>query len=302
MKRAMSLSPRSRAFVLIAAAVAAVASCASVPLARTDVEWLAALPEDQTFYAVVDVAKSRMLIAAALEVLGMQGNEVETVLDRSDRVYAASLLRIGESPEFHAVAVGRYPLGVVRMALACRSDWQRVKQADGTVWFRHASGASVHVSATGYLYLTTADTDAITAGGTGGPDVPLEAAWDMIFDAAVVYFPTVPGSFPSLSRGKDDPIRDFWITLQPAEEDADIYNLAVTFRLRGEDEARTFALVLRFLLVGLMKEAGVEDYSRALGAVEQGVDGVTVSVWGIVLDAEDLRGVLSVLGNGKAGQ
>ena len=142
-------SPRSRRAA--AAALLSLAGCATAPV-RPAAQWLGVLPDSATLYVSLDVQRSADVLRSALEQAGPDLREVEPLLERTDRLYAAVETVEGSSPRVSMVALGSYPAGLIRSRLCGSRSWKTVKSPAGKYYVSSKAGLQVGVPG-GYAVL-----------------------------------------------------------------------------------------------------------------------------------------------------
>jgi hypothetical protein len=295
---------RARRAALAAGAAAALlalalAGCATAP-ARPAAQWLGVLPDTSTLFVSLDVERSADVLRAALERAGPDLREVEPMLERTNRLYAAVETAEGSASRISLVALGSYPAGLIRSRLCGSRSWKTVKSPVGKYYVSVKTGMQVGVPG-GYAVLVSSgsiETLLTRFAAPTAPAMPAEAAEDMDRADLVLYLPELPGGFPGASGGAALPIREVWLD---ARRTADAYEVTGTCNTASERDARSLVLLVRLGLVAWMRSQNLSDVSGRLKSVTVAAEGSQVKLGGLSFAKDEIVPVLLALAGGASG-
>jgi hypothetical protein len=279
-----------------AAAVGAlllIAGCATAPM-RPAVQWLGALPDTAMLFASLDVQRSADVLQAALEGAGPDLKDVASMLERTERLYAAVETADGSPAVLSMIALGTYPAGLIRSRLCCSSSWKTVKSPAGTYYVSTKNGLQVGVPGGYAVLVSTGSMETVLARFAApiAPPMPPEAADSMDQADLCLYLPELPGGFAGFPGGADLPIREVWLE---ARRSAERYDVTGTCNTASERDARSLVLLLKIGLVAWMRTQGLADISGRLKGVTVAADGLQVKVAGLSFGQDEIVPVLLAL-------
>jgi hypothetical protein len=276
-----------------------IAGCATAPV-RPAAQWLGVLPDSATLYVSLDVQRSADVLRSALEQAGPDLRDVEPLLERTDRLYAAVETVEGSSPRVSMVALGSYPAGLIRSRLCGSRSWKTVKSPAGKYYVSSKAGLQVGVPG-GYAVLaSTGSMETLLARFAApiAPAMPPEAAEGMDTADLSLYLPELPGSLPGSSGGAQLPIREVWLEARRA---GDRYEVTGTCNTASERDARSLVLLLKLGLVTWMRTQGLADVSGRLKNVTVVAEGTQVKLAGLSFAKDEIVPVLLALAGGSKG-
>jgi hypothetical protein len=287
---------RGRSAALAAGAAAALlallglAGCATAPV-RPAAAWLGVLPDQAMLYVSLDVKRSADVLGAALGQAGSDLKEVEPLLDRATRLYAAVERTEGSAARISAIALGTYPAGLIRSRLCGSRSWKKVKTPAGKYYVYAKTGMQVSVPG-GYAVLVSSgsiETLLARFAAPTAPAMPAEAADDMDSADLVLYLPELPGGLPGSAAGVSVPIREVWLD---ARRTGDSYGVSGTCNAASERDARSLVLLIRLGLVAWLKSQNLPDVSARLKTVTVAAEGSQVKLAGLSFSKDELVPVL----------
>jgi hypothetical protein len=281
-----------------AAALLVLAGCATAPV-RPAAQWLGVLPDGATLYVSLDVKSSADVLRAALEQAGPDVREVEPLLDRTNRLYAAVERDEGSASRVSMVALGTYPAGLIRSRLCGSRSWKTVRSPVGKYYSSARTGLQVGVP-NGYAVLvSTGSLETLLArfAAPTAPAIPTEAAEDMDRADLVLYLPGLPGGLGGATAGVSVPIREVWLN---ARRTGDAYEVSGTCNTASERDARSLVLLIRLGLVAWMRSQNLADVSGRLKTVTVEPEGAQVRLAGLSFAKGELIPVLLSLAGGTA--
>jgi len=283
----MTVPPGVRRLLPAAAALLALASCATVP-SRAPSEWMGVLPEDATMYLSFSVAGSADVIKKALKGAGPDLQDVSTLMDRTSRMVGAVTLARGSPARFDIVALGNYPSGIISMRLRGNREWKESATAHGAYWQWSRAGLQMGIPNDAILLASNGGIEELLQ-RWGAPvtlTIPPDAAADMQKSDFVLYMPELPGNLveSAAQKGMSRPIQEVWMTAVKIKGG---YELSGTVNTSSEQKARVVALALRLGLVAWMRSQQVPEAVERLKTVTVGPVGLQVRLAGLrVTDQE----------------
>jgi hypothetical protein len=259
------------------------------------------LPGDATMYLSLDVARSADVLAAALKGAGPDLKDVEPLLERTRRLYAAIEMGDGTSRGISMVAVGSYPAGLIRSRLCGSRSWDTVKSPAGKYYVSTKVGVQVGVPGGFAVLVSSGAMDSLLARFAEPVAIamPAEAAEGMDVDDLWLYLPELPGGLPGVPAGGASlPIREVWLDVRRT---ADRYEVAGTCNTTSERDARSLVLLVRLALVAWMRTQGLSDVSGWLKNVTVAADGVQVRLSGLSFGKDEIVPLLLAIAAGKKG-
>jgi hypothetical protein len=288
----------------LAAAAAAVAlllitGCATAPV-RPAAEWLGVLPDAATLYVSLDVERSADVLRSAFEQAGPSASEVEPLLERTDRVYAAVETAEGAAARISMVALGSYPAGLIRSRLCGSRSWDTVKSPAGTYYVSTKTGLQVGVPGRYAVLVSSGSMETLIARFKApiAPAIPPDAAEGMDTADLALYLPELPGILPGVSGGVSLPIREVWLEARRA---GDRYEVTGTCNTASERDARSLVLLVRLGLVAWMRTQDLADVSGRLATVAVTAEGSQVTLAGLSFTKEEIVPVLLALAGSSKG-
>ncbi len=272
------------------AAVALLASCATLPERRSR-DWMAALPPGDTLYLAARLDAFQDLLADLLPG-GGKDVQLREALRRTERLYASLRLRPGAPPEMAAIALGDYPSGSLSWQLGCSPDWQR-QGPGGEFWASRREPLQLALPERRLILVATAGMERLLALlRQPGPDpLPQAARRDMETSELIVFFPVLPdsGGAAGLSRL---PIRRSWVTARPA---GDGVAVGAFFGLEEVKNARILESLLRLAVVALLREQQLPDVAERLKGMEVTMEPSGIRLSGLRLSARETLGLIQAL-------
>jgi hypothetical protein len=288
---------RPAALAAAAAAMLLIAGCATAPV-RPSAQWLGVLPDSATLYLALDVQRSADVLRAALAQAGPDVQEIEPLLERTDRLYASVEMAPGSPSRISVVALGSYPAGLIRSRLCGSRSWKTVKSPAGRYYVSAKNGLQVGVPG-GYAVLaSTGSVETLLARLEApiAPAMPPDAAEGMDRADLSLYLPELPGGLGGVPGGATLPILEVWLE---ARRTADRYEIAGTCNTASERDARSLVLLLRLGLVTWMRTQGLADVSGRLKSVTVAAEGLQVKVAGLSFGQDEIVPVLLALAGGS---
>jgi len=291
---------RARPAALAAGAAAAallwLAGCATAPV-RPSAQWLGVLPDSATLYLALDVQGSADVLRSALEQAGPDVQEIEPLLERTDRLYASVEMTPGSPSRVSVIALGSYPAGLIRSRLCGSRSWKTVKSPAGSYYVSAKNGLQVGVPG-GYAVLaSTGSVETLLARLEApiAPAMPPDAAEGMDRADLSLYLPELPGGLGGVTGGATLPILEVWLE---ARRTADRYEIAGTCNTASERDARSLVLLLRLGLVTWMRAQGLSDIGGRLASVTIAAEGLQVKIAGLSFGQDEIVPVLLALAGG----
>ena len=276
-----------------------IAGCATAPV-RPSSEWLGVLPDSATLYVSLDVQRSADVLRSALEQAGPDAQEVEPLLERTDRLYASVEMAEGSPSRISVIALGSYPAGLLRSRLCGSRSWKTVKSSAGKYYVSVKNGLQVGVPG-GYAVLaSTGSVETLLArlDAPMAPAMPPDAAEGMDRADLSLYLPELSGGIGGVPGAAALPIREVWLEARRA---GDHYEVAGTCNTASERDARSLVLLLKLGLVAWMRTQGLADISGRLKNVTVVAEGTQVKLAGLSFAKDEIVPVLLALAGGSKG-
>ncbi len=293
------MSARRAALAAATGAMLLIAGCATAPV-RPSAQWLGVLPDSATLYVSLDVQRSADVLRSAFEQAGPDLRDVEPLLERTDRLYAAVEMAEGSPSRISVVALGSYPAGLIRSRLCGSRSWKTVKSPAGKYYVSSKAGLQVGVPG-GYAVLaSTGSIETLLARFAApiAPAMPPEAAEGMDQADLSLYLPELPGGLGGVPGGAALPIREVWLE---ARREGERYEVTGTCNSASERDARSLVLLLKLGLVAWMRTQGLADVSGRLKNVTVAADGLQVKITGLSFGQDEIVPVLLALAEGFKG-
>jgi hypothetical protein len=278
----------ARLLAACCAAFVALGACATIPN-RTPSEWTGVLPAGATLYASLAMKGSAEFIKRILKESGPGAQDLNALIDRTDRMVASVTLARGESPRFSVVALGSYPSAFIGMRLSGNREWAR-KHADSGDWWEWAkAGLQMSIPNDAIMLAANGDVQSLLARWSSPRPlpVPVDVAADMQKMAFVLYMPELPGGMTenAAKNGVHLPIQDVWMS---AEKVPGAYVISGTANTTGEKEAKLLTLVLRLGIVAWMRTENIPNASERLKTIAVSPAGSQVRFSGMRVGEDEL--------------
>ena len=283
---------RGLSILVLAASAAAIPliSCASIPpggpAALSDADWWGVFPEEVTFYVYGKTGSHAELLNALLLRAEFGEQEIQALLDNTEKFVAAAKLNGDAKPFFSAVAFGTYSSIFMGMQMNMNAEWEP-RQNPHQHWMHRKSGTKIAFPNDNMILLSNGDLEHLFS-HIQHPRVdfvPLELAYQMRVSDVVLYFPRFPQELmQSMNIRMEIPVEQLWLSL---ENNTDNYSLAAVFHLPTEEQARSFPLAGKLVLMSWLKEARIQDLSKRLKTISFVSEGKTVRMTGLDLPTEE---------------
>lgn len=277
-----------RAGAAAAAALIALASCATVPK-RAPSEWLGVLPEDATMYVSFAVPGSADLVKKALKDAGPDFQDVGALMDRTDRMVAAVTLAKGAPVRFDVAALGNYPAGIIGMRLSGNKEWKESSSSSGKYWQWSKAGLQMGIPNNGILLASNGGIEQLLSRWTApiALSIPPDAAQDMLKSDFVLYMPELPGNITegAAQKGLNIPIQEVWLN---AVKQKNGYELSGAVNTTDEREAKLLGLALKLGLVAWMRSQSLPDVAQRLAPVTIKPVGLQVRLAGLRVTNDEI--------------
>jgi hypothetical protein len=270
------------------AALVFLAACATIPQ-RTTSEWAGVLPPGATLYASLAVKGSADFIKRLLKESGPGAQDLNALIDRTDRMVASVTLSRGEQPQFSVVALGSYPSAFIGMRLAGNKEWARKSGDTGGWWEWGKVGLQMSIPNDAIMLAANGDVQSLLArwGSPRPLPVPADVAEDMQKMAFVLYMPELPGGMTENAEknGVHLPIQDVWMSASKAPG---AYVVSGTANTTTEKEAKLLTLVIRLGVVAWMRTQNVPNTSERLKSISVVPVGTQVRLSGMRVGEDEL--------------
>ncbi len=267
--------------------------CATLP-EWTAGQWISVLPEGCAVYFSIGFSPAARQIARSVLVsLGESSSDSTALVERMDRVYGAVEIASDGTSRLHVVVEGRFPSVLMALSMGADARWQR-KQSSREYWVSQTGPLQVCLPQSSIALVSTSDVVPMIRNydslpGAADQDIPEIVARDMQSSELVVYFPDFGEGPLAEAAGLALPLRHIWIK---ADRNELRYDLQGFFELESEKNARSFDRVLRVLLVYLLRQGQVENWSAKLKDLDLRQSGTLFSVSGLGLSSEELTRIL----------
>jgi hypothetical protein len=283
-----STGRRLRLAAACCAALVFIAACTTIPQ-RTTSEWAGVLPPGATLYASLAVKGSADFIKRLLKESGPGAQDLNALIDRTDRMVASVTLARGEGPRYSVVALGSYPSAFIGMRLAGSREWARKSSDIGGWWEWGKVGLQMSIPNDAIMLAANGDVQSLLArwGSPRPLPVPADVAADMQAMAFVLYMPELPGGMTenAAKNGVHLPIQDVWMS---ASKIPGAYVISGTANTTTEKEAKLLTLVLRLGVVAWMRTQNVPNASERLKAITVSPAGTQVRLTGMRVGEDEL--------------
>ena len=263
-------------------------ACTTVPQ-RTTSEWMGVLPPGATLYASLAVKGSADFLKRLIKEAGPGAQDVQALIDRTNRVVCSVTIQRGESPRFSVVALGGYPSAFIGMRLSGSHDWAQRSGTSGSYWELIKVGLQMSIPNDGILLAANGGVEPMLARWSSPPPlaVPPEVAADMEKMDFVLYMPELPGGIAenAANSGVHIPIQEVWLSAAKAPG---AYVLSGTANTGSEKEAKLMTLIVRLGVVTWLRTQNVPHASERLAAITVSAVGTQVKLNGMRVGEDEL--------------
>jgi hypothetical protein len=275
-------------------------ACATLPPRRTPAETVQFLPAGGMLYFFLDPSTDyQTLWESILEKISPaeDGHDLSPLLERTESIYGS--VGTGEEGKryLYTVFTGRFPSSLIGLNLGKENDWMKIKVAPRerrtprSYWSSAETGMEISLPDRNLIFISNGDILSLLRlyGGESGPSEPARLSApvlrDMMAAGFSAYFPDFQNALISNVVGKKLPVRDLLLGVY---RESDAYLIRAVFTLNSEESMRVFNMALRFALIYLLKETGMEGAVQKLGALEIEQDGLKLTVRGLAFTEAEL--------------
>lgn len=273
------------------------AGCASVP-ERQPADDLGLLPNGCDLYLGIDIQANHALVGRFAVALGQDPEGMETALARMTRI-TAGIENLTADPEYTIVARGEFPGSLVNLGLSVSGELKRHRDrpapglARETWWSDEISGVAMWAADESILCISNSDIAVPVARYYSGAasSIPAGAAVDLLGADMAIFMPSLPEGL--LEELPIDPGKmQFDGILLKASHEENEYVLSGTLSMTSEKNAATFTKILRFMLVSVMRERGMEALKAFMQESTVESVGKEVNLGGIRFSDDELLDLL----------
>lgn len=258
-------------------------SCATPLRVGPGIESERLLPSGALAYLKLDGQVSSLIMKA---LAGREGAAAaELMAGRTESaVLAAVKGEGGAGPAVYGIATGSYPAGLIAMKLSGDKSWKK----EGPGWVQAEGTVRVGLASGGRLLLGTASLAPLAAAAARPNEHPIPALWAAAWDADLALYAPDPlssiGAGFSLDSGAI-PMQAMMLSARIADGR---YETSMWFAFSDASSARVLSPICRLFVLAMARGVWAPRSSEILASARWLVEGATVSVSGLSLDAGEL--------------
>lgn len=250
--------------LVLAIVIIFLAGCESVPAGMDSANWFGLLPEDASYYLVIDNNSSRDLVKDLLKKSPYYSGDTEAIVNSTGRIYISVSARENKKTELSFVFIGSYPKMFIESALKGNKEWETIT-GNHTYWKHKVHGIELAIPS-GYCIVLSQGTvapmlSAWDAKRTG--NISAAVAGEIELSDLVVFFPVgideATASDLKLNI-KRTLIEEIWIT---GKKNGENVNLTSVIQVSGDINPEAFKRLFQFMVLAILRREKVE------GAVER---------------------------------
>jgi hypothetical protein len=291
-------------------AVFVLGGCASFSSRDAGADPVGLLPPEKQFYSIYTMAAEEDLLETLLHENLPEADTLSRVLEKTDSIYLSSGIQTPDGPDVQAASWpdlqaavrGEYPRGAYAFSMNTNPRWKRaVYRSAGSsgrfvYWSNPEEGLFASVPDRRTMLFATGNIEQLLdrAVFPETPVLPAEYSRNSPPGSLYLYVPAPSADLLEKLTGRPLKVPVTSIEIFVLPEDGG-YVIEAVFALASAKDARTFAVLAKLLVLKLIKDFELfppEKQREALQKIKIEADGDKVTVSGLLLSREKLRGLI----------
>ncbi len=277
-------------------------SCRTIPEDKTRTDWMSLLPEDASFYFIIDFSEnSKSIVREISNSMMEESSGFDFIFDRTKVIYGA-VTAPDEGPLIsNIILLGKYPRSLINSVI--KDDWEK-QEAVIDYWKDAESGLQLCLPERYMIFFS--NDDILPLIENYDSPVPFKDFFieninmDELSDVEMVLlFPDFTEDGFSEKIGINTVINELIVSADIQEEKNE-QELAGVFNLERENSVASFNQVLRLMIVYILRGYRIEGLASRLKDIEIDAFGAQMRVQGLFLTSEELAGLLVNMINKRA--
>jgi hypothetical protein len=267
--------------------------CKSMPEDKTRKDWLSLLPNDASFYFIIDFRESsRGIINEIAETMMEETPGMDFLLERTNVIYGAVTVTENEGALVsNIMLLGKYPRGTINSVI--KDDWTK-NDAPIDYWSSEENSIKICLPERYMIFFSNGDIlPLIENYDSPEPfsDFSIENIdLDMFTDyEMVLVFPDFTNDGFSEKVGLSTVINQLLVSADINEDNNEVGGI---FNLGKESSIASFNQVLRLMIVYILRGYRIEGLASRLKDIEINAFGDQMKVQGLFFSSEELAGLL----------
>lgn len=245
-----------------------ISSCGTLPPEKPASVWIGMFPDQSSLYICInEPEKIQPLLYDILPIAGLSMPSVDTILLKTNKVYASVSIREGTPPLFSIALTGRYASLCLGVGLNVSRKWEKDPQT-GRFWKYKKTHVMVAQPGAAYLLITNHDMVSFLHSFDSPranilPDNVLDSLEQGV---CTLFFPrfgdeVIPERIPI--NKKKLSVQEVVLSTE-TDPDSGMYSVKSSFNLITTDKARLFTTTFKTFIIWLMRHAAITDFTRRI--------------------------------------
>jgi hypothetical protein len=270
------------------------ASCATPPPQKPVSTWLGMLPaESSLLISIKNVKGTRPLLNGLLGRMKLDVPDVRTLLDKTEKIFAAVTFSEKGPLLFSILLIGRYPRAWISFGMGFNKNWRRAASSAG--YWEHKKTKLKLAHHAGYMIiLSNGNMEKLLSLSRQPEPGTYMQEIALALDTADGFFlfprfcdNAIPRDIPI--NTKKLPIREVWFGIETEKHK---FSVRGAFNLGEKKNAELFLTTFKTFIIWLMRNAHVAKF---VPRVEVAVDSHLVRVVGSLFTKEEVLKMIDVL-------
>ncbi len=267
-------------------------SCRTIPEDKTRTDWMSLLPEDASFYFIIDFSEqSKGIVREISNSIMEESSAFDFLFDRTKFIYGAVNVTDDGPLVSNIILLGKYPRSLINSVI--KNKWEK-QDASIDYWTSGESEMQFCLPERYMIFLSNGDIIPLID-NYDSPEpfsdfsienIDMEELSDI---EMVLVFPDFTEDGFSEKVGLNTDINELLVSADIQGENNEVAGL---FNLEKEGSIASFNQVLRLMIVYILRGYRIEGLASRLKEINIEAYGTQMQVHGLFLSSEELSGLL----------